>query len=560
VANTDAANVSYAPVSDGDNIGMENVLPSVRGSSDNGPFANDGFDDDELLRRAVEQIDDWKAAADLPSLSQVQTLFHELICCGGSTMLRDKVVDTVVEAFGKELGGKRGLTSTWTQIAKEDAAQRAQAARELGGNTEQQPLTAEEKATMRAGLWPSVRELAEAPDLLERAVQQVQSMGVVNEDELIKLIYLAAISRVLHQPINPLVKGASSGGKSFTTSRTLELIGPDFVSYLTSSSALAMVYDERPLAHTVLVIYEANQIQADENSMFAMLLRTLISEGRIVHQTTVEDPGSRTGRRVERIVREGPITLVITTTGELHAENETRMLSFYISESQEQTRGVIHSLAARAAGIAGAPTDLAVWHDLQRWIALGPNDVVVPFALQIAEKIPPRMVRFRRDVDALFSFIKASAILHEAQRKLDDDGRVVATVVDYAVAYPIFSRVLAQTCGQEVTDNVRAVVELIAARAAPIAAKAAGGRFARAGGADASAEVELSSEQIGTLTGIGKSAAYRAVKAAIDQGFLVNNETRPRKPFRLAVRQRIDETAAALLPHPDTLVPEGGGT
>ena len=56
---------------------------------------------------------------------------------------------------------------------------------------------------------------------------------------------------------------------------------------------------------------------------------------------------------VERVVREGPIALVITTTGELHAENETRMLSYYISESQEQTRGVIDSLAAQAAGIAG---------------------------------------------------------------------------------------------------------------------------------------------------------------------------------------------------------------
>jgi hypothetical protein len=560
VANTDAANVSYAPVSDGDNIGMENVLPTVRGSSDNAPSTNDGIDDDELLRRAAERIRDWKAAADPPSLSQVQTLFHELICDGGSTMLRDKVVDAVVKTFGTELGGKRALTSTWTQIAKEDSAQRSQAARELGGNTEEQPLTAEQKAAMRAALWPAVCELAAAPDLLERAVQQVQSMGVVNEDELIKLIYLAATSRVLAQPINPLVKGASSGGKSFTTSRTLDLIGPDFVSYLTSSSALSLVYDERPLAHTVLVIYEANQIQADENSMFAMLLRTLISEGRIVHQTTVEDPDSHTGRRVERIVREGPITLVITTTGELHAENETRMLSYYISESQEQTRGVIDSLAAQAAGIAGAPTDLAPWHDLQRWIALGPNDVVIPFAPQIAAKVPPRMVRFRRDIGALFSFIKASAILHQAQRKLDADGRVVATVADYAVAYPIFSRVLAQTCGQGVTDTVRAVVELIAARAAPIPAKAASGRFARTGAAGASAEVELSSGRIGTLTGIGKSAAYRAVNAAIDQGFLVNNETRRGKPYRLVVRQRVDETAAALLPHPDTLVPEGGGT
>jgi hypothetical protein len=554
VENTDVADVSKAPVSDRTNTAIDNVLPSAWGSCNNVPSAN--LDDDELLRRAAEKIKNWKAA-DPPSLSQVQALFHELICDGGSNMLRDKVVDAVVKAFGSELGGKRALTSTWTQLAKEDAEQRAQAARELGGNIEEPPLTAEQKAAMRDALWPSVRELAEAPDLLERAVQQVQSMGVVNEDELIKLIYLAAVSRVIAQPINPLVKGASSGGKSFTTTRTLELIGPEFVNHLTSSSALSLVYDERPLAHTVLVIYEANQIQADENNIFAMLLRTLISEGRIVHQTTVEDPGSHTGRRVERIVREGPITLVITTTGELHAENETRMLSYYISESQEQTRSVIGSLAARAAGLASAPTDLAVWHDLQRWIALGPNDVVVPFAPQIAEKIPPRMVRFRRDVDALFSFIKASAILHQAQRQRDAEGRVVATVADYAVAFPIFSRVLAQTSGQAVTDNVRAVVDLIAARAAPIAKKAVGGKFSRSGATGTSAEVELSSEQIGTITGIGKSAAHRAVRAAIELGFLVNNETRRGKPYRLVVRQRIDETDAALLPPPDTLASEG---
>ena len=172
MANTDAADVSKAPVSDRNNIAMDNVLPSVRGSSDIAPAANDGFDDDELLRRAAEKIRDWKTAADPPSLSQVQTLFHELICDGGSTMLRDKVLDALVNGFGTELGSKRGLMSTWTQIAKEDAAQRAQAARELGAKIEQQPLTAEQKAAMRDALWPAVRELAEAPDLLERAVQQ----------------------------------------------------------------------------------------------------------------------------------------------------------------------------------------------------------------------------------------------------------------------------------------------------------------------------------------------------------------------------------------------------
>jgi hypothetical protein len=171
-------------------------------------------------------------------------------------------------------------------------------------------------------------------------------------------------------------------------------------------------------------------------------------EGGIVHQTTVEDPDSPTGRRVERIVREGPISLFITTTGDLHAEQETRMLPFHVSESQEQTRGVIDSLASRVAGDAAAPSDLSAWHDLQRWIAYGPNDAIIPFARQIASKIPPAMVRFRRDVGSLFSFVKAAAILHQAQRQKDSQGRVIATIADYALAYPIFSKIMAQSSGQ----------------------------------------------------------------------------------------------------------------
>jgi hypothetical protein len=298
--------------------------------------------------------------------------------------------------------------------------------------------------------------------------------------------------------------------------------------------------------------------KADENSIFALLLRTLMSEGRIVHQTTVEDPDSRTGRRVERIEREGPIALVITTTGELHTENETRMLSFHVTESQEQTRAVIDNIAARAASTGEDAANLGAWHDLQRWIALGPTDAVIPFAPQIAAKIPPSMVRFRRDVGSLISFIKASAILHQAQRKLDEKGKVVATLADYRAAYAIFSKVLAETSGRGVPENVRAVVNLIVQRTTQPAAKASSGKFTRIEGPASNPEVVVSCQQIGTETGIGKSAAHRAVRSAIDLGYLVNNETKQGKPYRLLVRQPINDDAAALLPHPDTLATEGG--
>jgi hypothetical protein len=135
------------------------------------------------------------------------------------------------------------------------------------------------------------------------------------------------------------------------------------------------------------------------------------------------------------------------------------------------------------------------------------------------------MVRFRRDVASLFGFIKASAILHQAQRRVDAQGRVVATLADYRVAYPIFSKVLAVTSGRGVTDAVRAVVDLVAKRAAPSAPKSTAGKFTRTGATTAGTGVVLSSQQIGILTGLGKSAAYRAVLSAIDLGFLANIET-----------------------------------
>ena len=550
------------------------------------------LDDDELIRRAGEKIAKWKDAG-TPSLTEVQELFHESICAGASPMARDRIMDAILTAFGTECGGKRALIGTWSKLVKDFAAECAQAARE---STTQRELTPAEKAALREALWLTVRELAQASDLIERMVKQVEALGVVNEHELITLTYIAATSRVLKRPINTVTKGASSGGKSFTTEHVLELIGPDFVNKLTSSSALSLVYDTRPLAHTVMLLFEANQLQgekqADKDSTFAQLTRSLLSEGRIIHHTTVEDPNSPTGRRVERIVREGPIALITTTTGELYSENETRMLTWRVHEDADQTKAVMSGLADRAVGYVAASPDLSVWHDLQRWIAFGPDDAVVPFARQITDKIEPLMVRFRRDVGSLFSFVKASAILHQAQRQKDAQGRVIAVVADYALAYPIFSRVMAESAGKAVPDNVRAVVKLIAERTKAPATKPTEMRFQHvevpghaaeattsseqvgAGAAAAkptrmrlrrvvevpgyAAEVTISSEQVGTAIGIDKSAAYRAIRAAIDGGYLANNEFRQSKPFKLVLKHGVDEAGASLLPHPKTITMEGG--
>ncbi|CAB4347525.1 unannotated protein [freshwater metagenome] len=386
----------------------------------------------------------------------------ELLSAGATPTVRDAFVTGMVARFPDDFT-RQGLKATWREIAEELKRNAANAARERAqaANFE---MTPEERSAERDRLWPLVKELAEASDLMARVIAQVHSLGVVGETHLVKLVFIAGVSRLLDAPINPLVKGASSGGKSFVSQQTLRLFPPESMLMLTTSSPLSLVYDSTPLAHKIICVYEATQLQADETSVAAMLLRCLISEGKIIHQTTVEAPDAEYGRRTVTIVREGPISLLITTTGELHAENETRMLSIRVSETRSQTTGVLNRLGDRAAGNLEPMPDLSVFHDLQRWLALGPTDVVVPFAPQLVSQVPPHLVRFRRDIQQLLTFIKASALLHQAQRKLDPDGRVVATLDDYRLAYEVFVPILGQVTGRTVTDGVRAVINLVASR------------------------------------------------------------------------------------------------
>ena len=302
-------------------------------------------------------------------------------------MARDKVIAAVIEKFGKRVRwSERPCRAPGHRSPSRWLPNASEAARTVDDRA---PITDEEKHTLRQELWPIVRELAEAPDLLQRAVTDVHALGVVNEEPLIKAVLLTAVSRHLLTPLQLLVKGPSSSGKSFVTDQTLKLFHPSGVKHLTTTSPLSLVYDEEPLSHKLIAVFEATQIQSDPNSIFALLLRSLMSTGKLVHETTVEDPEAQYGRRTERIEREGPIATIITTTGEIHAENDTRMTTYFATSSEEQTQAVLQGVAARAAGKAPADPDLSRWHALDQWLSYGPHDAVVPFAESIVARIEP---------------------------------------------------------------------------------------------------------------------------------------------------------------------------
>ena len=266
--------------------------------------------------------------------------------------------------------------------------------------------------------------LGSEPRILDRLPRDLRRRGLVGEERLAKIVYLATTSRLLKKIVSIAVKGPSSAGKSFTVETVLGFF-PDSAFYaLTAMSDRALAYSEEPVKHRMLVIYEAAGIEGDWASL---LVRTLLSEGRIRYETVEKVGDEIKGRMIER---EGPTGLITTTTRiKLHPENETRLLSLVATDTPEQTSNVLLALADEEE----RHVDVSEWHDLQRWLELGQREVTIPFGQQLAKLIPPKAVRLRRDFAALLALIRAHALLHQASRRHDERERIVATIEDYAV-------------------------------------------------------------------------------------------------------------------------------
>jgi hypothetical protein len=199
---------------------------------------------------------------------------------------------------------------------------------------------AESGAAERADAWKLCGRLASKADIFDDLNNTLSVLGLVGERRTAKLVYLAVTSRLLDRPVSIAVKGPSSGGKSFVVESTLRLFPTEAFYALSAMSDRALAYSSEPLQHRHLVIYEA----AGMASEFATyLIRTLLSEGRLRYETVEKTKDGLTPRLIER---EGPTGLIVTTTSlRLHPENETRMLSLSITDTQNQTAAVFRALA-----------------------------------------------------------------------------------------------------------------------------------------------------------------------------------------------------------------------
>lgn len=392
-------------------------------------------------------------------------------------------------------------------------------------------VRATEERVLEERAYSQCAELAANSDILTQFATALAEAGVTGESRSAKLLYLCLVSRFLKRPVSLAVKGPSAAGKSYLVERVLEFFPASAFYALSAMSEMALAYSEEPLQHRFLVLYEAVALRRE---FAAYLLRSLLSEARVRYETVEKTTAGLKARLIER---EGPTGLIVTTTAiGLHAENETRMFSVQVSDSSQQT----HEIMLRTAQEERSEVDLSIWHALQEWLACAEHGVTIPYSNRLADLIPPRAVRLRRDFRAILSLIWAHAILHQRSRARDQAGRIIATLDDYAAVRALTVDLVSEGVGTLVRPTLRetvAAVEALIERGTP----------------------EPTIQAVANQLQLDKSAASRRVRAAQEAGYLKNLEDRRGMPARLALGEPLPGDLE-LLPLPEQLALGDGCT
>lgn len=371
-------------------------------------------------------------------------------------------------------------------------------------------------------------ELLGCPDILDKVGELCRRLGLVGEEQTAKLLYLALTSRLLDEPVSVVLKGPSSAGKSFTVKTVLQTFPKSAYLDLTGMSEHLLAYDDRPVKHRHIVLFEA---QGWDGDLGQYLLRSLLSEG-CVKYSTVERTAK--GLQPKHLEREGPTGLVTTTTwASLHAESETRVLSLTIQDDMQQTIRVLDELAERANGQRMGNPDLEPWHALQTWLALAGNkNVTIPYAHELAKGCNPKAVRLRRDFGKVLTLIQAHAMLHQTHRQRDEHGRVIATLDDYRAAHELVADVINEGVEAAVNPIVRQTVDTVE-------------RLTTANDGESVSLTELAN-----ALQLGKSATSNRVNKAKQRGYIVDLENRKGQPSKLTLGEPMPDKNA-VLPEPE---------
>jgi hypothetical protein len=320
----------------------------------------------------IQTFDDClKTAAVLESgdHARVLALLARAAAIGLSGVQTDILVNAVRKATGIGLKTLRNTLADETKEARLKAYEAGAAERErlAGAQEAERRQKIEEK---RARLWNSCSKIAESKTLLADMEEVAHALGVVGEGASVRQLYLTYASRLLGDDSVRLLRlGAPAAGKNVVVEKTLELIPSESVIRFSSASPKALAYyrGTDPDAFKGKIVYIPEAVFFTDRygveSEFTVMLRTLISEGRVVYSFVSVREGH--DPVTVEIVKNGPIAAVITTARDVDPELKTRTLVNDADETGGQTVAILKRILS---DVKAPRPDLQPWLDFQAWL------------------------------------------------------------------------------------------------------------------------------------------------------------------------------------------------
>src|ERR1019366_4042894 len=270
------------------------------------------------------------------------------------------------------------------------------------------------------------------PDLIANIDKQIEKTGVVGEENMRKLLFVIASTYKMNTPLHALVQGSSGSGKSHLINTIGQCLPPEDVLSMTRVTSKSFYhYNKNELMNKLILIQDYNGL--DEEAQYAF--RELQSAGNISSSTTYKD---RTGNIVSCVknVRSHFASLLATTKAEVYYDNMSRSLIIGMDESEAQTLKIIDYQNKRLAGLIDTKEEQKAKEFLQNCMrCIKSYEVVNTYADKITLPLEAKM--HRRLNSHYQAFVKQITILHQYQRKKDEQGRLIAEPEDLKIACDI---------------------------------------------------------------------------------------------------------------------------
>ena len=418
--------------------------------------------------------------------------------------------------------------------------------RRLGESSDKSaPLTEDEKIS---GL-----KFLSSPDIFLQIDRDMTELGYVSESENKLIVYLAAVSRYLPNPLNVYIQADSAGGKSALLNTLEKMLPPDDVwkAFTISTQALHYVEEDKFLDKVFMM---GESIHDD---VIEALVRQMQSEGEISRLVTVKDEktGELRARLIKKKVR---MSFMVTSTALfMNPENASRCLMIYADESEAQTErvqknlGISHDFKGKIVNAHKAERIIKKHVSAQK--LLEKINVFNPLWKYI--KFPKKRPSMRRIFDQFLTLIDSVCFLRQKQKKIirkvhphtkEEVTGIECDIKDYETAYNLFTKAVLKRGGYDIPQGTRHLYESIRTMVR---------KLAKSKKIDTS-DVTFISKQVREYTQLGAEFVKKHLRILVDFEYIELAGDR-RKGVRYLYRLRadvpIEELDISMIPEPAAL-------